>query len=367
MNTKMKYLLIGIVFGLMFPIGAIMLEVITHKSWDIIMLHKNNTLLYMVDTAPIFLGIFAYLGGVQNYKSIEASKMLDKKLEELQILMVEIEEQNSKLESTNNKISSISDILYDNTNQIDAEFKNMNVVVSELNHNGQSILDLKEDIYTSIGITKEHVNAIGDIMHNTNESVNAFTVNINDLHDDSDKMLNNLSIQEEHVKNMADNITEIGDLKNTVDAIASQIQMLSLNASIEAARAGESGRGFSVVANEIQNLAIATNSATQKIEKSVENAFLSYDALNKSTENMNNILNIFKDNLLTIREASSSIENAQEQNMKESTLISDALTKENTTIHTLYESLNTIIDGIHKVSMLRTIALKPLHSIKIKS
>ena len=58
---------------------------------------------------------------------------------------------------------------------------------------------------------------------------------------------------------------------DVINNITTQTSLLALNASIEAARAGEAGRGFSVVAGEISNLANQTTSATENITELINN------------------------------------------------------------------------------------------------
>lgn len=85
---------------------------------------------------------------------------------------------------------------------------------------------------------------------------------------------------------------EIQKATEFIASIASQTNLLSLNASIEAARAGENGRGFAVVANEIRNLADQSRVSAEKIA-SIVNTLISNS--NESVETMNDVMDIMRD------------------------------------------------------------------------
>ena len=81
-----KYTLYGALFGLLFPIGATLIECLLRMESitisNIIEIQMTNPLLWIIDSAPLFLGIFARLGGIRQDKIIDFSNTLENKIEQ---------------------------------------------------------------------------------------------------------------------------------------------------------------------------------------------------------------------------------------------------------------------------------------------
>ncbi|MEN3305476.1 MAG: hypothetical protein V7603_1678 [Micromonosporaceae bacterium] len=81
---------------------------------------------------------------------------------------------------------------------------------------------------------------------------------------------------DEVVSVLDDSLRRVADTASLIAGVAGQTKLLALNATIEAARAGEAGRGFSVVADEVKELATSTATSTEQITNTV--ASLKQDA-----------------------------------------------------------------------------------------
>ncbi len=160
----------------------------------------------------------------------------------------------------------------------------------------------------SIGENVEATNHCTDEMISSSEKVSGqFT----QLLTDTEKSMRSLEEISDKMGKVADAVESVIKAADQITGIASQTNLLSLNASIEAARAGEAGRGFAVVASEISSLAKEsdeTSNTIQAIMKELDGATKSAieqtnalkDVMNKqyeSSQNSQKLLGTLVDNI----------------------------------------------------------------------
>lgn len=137
-----------------------------------------------------------------------------------------------------------------------------------------------ESVETAAGNTQDigrDIEEVADNVEQLNGLAGEMKTSCNAAMDALEKLIKQSEDVQASVKDIGDTISstnesakEISKFSQAITEIASQTNLLSLNASIEAARAGDAGKGFAVVATEIGQLAIQSSNSAEEIKKIVE-------------------------------------------------------------------------------------------------
>ena len=138
---------------------------------------------------------------------------------------------------------------------------------------------------------------------------------------------------------------KIGEIIVQIEDIASQTNLLSLNASIEAARAGEAGKGFAVVATEIGALATQTQNAVGDIDSIIGEV---HNAVSGMVDCLQNAMDFLENTVLGDYKGFMEV---GEKYSEDAATFEDGMTKINQSIVTLVDAITDISHSIEEINL----------------
>jgi len=219
---------------------------------------------------------------------------------------------NAMMDKLNGQLESQSAAINESSAAIEEMIANTRSVSSTLSRNAQNVQDLQE------------ASAVG------HSGLNEVATDIREIARESESLL---------------------EINSVMQNIASQTNLLSMNAAIEAAHAGDSGRGFAVVADEIRKLAESSSKQSKTIGAVLKKIKGSIDKITKSTDNVMNKFEAIDGGVKTVADQERGIANAMEEQSAGSAQIMQAIAQVNDITGQVKEDARQMVEAAAKLGV----------------
>ena len=211
-------------------------------------------------------------------------------IDEIGEIIGKLKEAADGLNEDSNDLSSSCDQASNASSQITAAMDDISKGAVSQADSIQSAVTDTESIGMSVESIAESVTTLNDASDEMKSSCNDTMDTLNNLIRHSEKVTESVDTIATTIDSTNKSANAISEFTDAINSIASQTNLLSLNASIEAARAGEAGKGFAVVAGEISDLADQSKASADKINEIVtqliKDASESVDVMKVLSENV---------------------------------------------------------------------------------
>ncbi|GHV22017.1 methyl-accepting chemotaxis protein [Spirochaetia bacterium] len=198
-----------------------------------------------------------------------------------------------------------------------------------------------ERIIESIDELNNHINDQSESVSTSSQAIDKMLTNIRQVAEtlvsnaeNVDSLAKSAEVGRSDLQKVSTDIQEIAresegllEINSVINNIASQTNLLSMNAAIEAAHAGESGKGFAVVADEIRKLAVSSSEQSKTIGTVLKKIKTSIDSITQSTDVVIRRFEVIEQEVKTVSDQEAKIRESMNAQETDSRNILDAVTK----------------------------------------
>lgn len=260
----------------------------------------------------------------------------------MKTLITNVTDAGNSLTRAAEQVSASSETFMTTAEDIQGAILEIENGVTQLDENSADCLTQMDTLSGKISDVTKDTDAITALTESTGSSISTGISSMNILTDSAKKTSDITGHVINAIEALSEKSRSIGQIVESINSIARETNLLSLNASIEAARAGEAGRGFAVVAEQIRQLADQSAASAGKIQKIIDDII----------QNTGDVVTIAKEAEATV--------DFQAQAVAQTT---ESFLSMDQQIHALLDSVAGISDNMRNMENARSTTLNAIEGI----